>query len=89
MRSGAEDLAAVAAEFPDAQVALIGVGPTWDMRSGDSLAVRSQCDPLADLGVAGDALAVMAPASRASLASALSAVTHVGLPNRRGALSGR
>ena len=53
-----EDLAAAAAEFPDAQVALIGVGPTWDMRSGDSLAVRSQCEPLADLGVAADALGI-------------------------------
>ena len=70
---GDGDRAAVASEFPDAQVALIGVGPTWDIRSGDSLAVRSLCDPMADLGVAGDALVVMDPASRASLASALAA----------------
>ena len=70
---GPDDLSAVASEFPDAQVALIGVGPTWDARAGDSLAVRSQCDPLADLGVPGSALGIMAPASRASLASALPA----------------
>ena len=31
---GPEDLSAVASEFPDAQVALIGVGPTWDQRAG-------------------------------------------------------
>ena len=70
---GAKDLAAATAEFPGAQVALIGIGPTWDMRAEDSLAVSSQCDPLADLGVSGDGLAIMAPASRAALASALSA----------------
>lgn len=68
---GPDDLAVAASEFPDAQVALIGVGPTWDVRSGDSLAVRSQCDPLAELGIAGEGLAVMEPASRAPLVSAL------------------
>ena len=70
---GPDDLSAVASEFPDAQVALIGVGPTWDQRAGDSLAVRSQCDPVADLGVPGSALGIMSPTSRASLAPALPA----------------
>ena len=36
---GAEDLSAVASEFPGSQVALIGIGPSWDVRAGDSLAV--------------------------------------------------
>jgi putative ABC transport system permease protein len=70
---GSEDLSAVAAEFPEAQVALIGVGPTWDVRAGDSLAIGSQCDPLTELGVAGEALGIMDPAGRASLASGLAA----------------
>ncbi|HYN57722.1 MAG TPA: ABC transporter permease [Motilibacterales bacterium] len=70
---GPEEQAAVAAEFPDAQVALIGIGPTWDIRSDDSLAVRSQCDVLAGLGVSGEALAVMAPTSRGALVRALPA----------------
>ena len=70
---GPDDLSAVASEFPDAQVALIGVGPTWDVRAGDSLAVRSQCDPLTELRVAGEALGIMDPERRASLASALAA----------------
>jgi putative ABC transport system permease protein len=70
---GSEDLFAVAAEFPDAQVALIGVGPSWDVRAGDSLAIRSQCDPLTEFGVAGEALGIMDPTRRASLASGLAA----------------
>ena len=68
---GADDLSAATSEFPGAQVALIGVGPTWDLRAGDSLAVGSQCDPLTELGVAGEALGIMDPARRASLASGL------------------
>ncbi len=70
---GPEELSEVAAEFPDAQVALIGVGPTWDIRSGRSLAVLSQCDPLADLRVGDGALEVMTPASRGALVAALPA----------------
>jgi putative ABC transport system permease protein len=70
---GPADLSAVASEFPDARVSLIGIGPTWDERAGDSLAVGSQCDPLTDLGVTADALGVMDPLRRASLASQLSA----------------
>jgi putative ABC transport system permease protein len=70
---GPGDLSAATSEFPGAQVALIGVGPTWDVRAGDSLAVRSQCDPLTELGVAGEALGIMDPERRASLASALAA----------------
>ncbi len=66
---GPEDLAVVTSQFPDAQVALIGIGPTWDMRAGDSLAVSSQCDPLAQLGASPDALATMDPRKRAELAS--------------------
>ncbi len=70
---GEGERAAVATEFPAAQVALIGVGPTWDSFSGESLAVRSQCDPRDGLGVAGDALEIMDRTSRASLAATLAA----------------
>jgi putative ABC transport system permease protein len=66
-----DDLSSVASELPGAQVALIGVGPTWDVRAGDSLAIRSQCDPLTEFGVAGQALGIMDPAQRASLAVGL------------------
>jgi putative ABC transport system permease protein len=68
---GPEDLSAVASEFPDAQVALIGVGPTWDVHAEDSLAVLSQCEPLTELAVAGEALGIMDSARRASLVSGL------------------
>lgn len=70
---GPGELAGVAAEFPDAQVALIGFGPTWDIRGGDSLAVRSQCDPVAGMGVPAQALAVMPATSRGALVAALPA----------------
>lgn len=68
---GSGDRAAVASEFPDARVALIGLGPTWNPGAGDSLAVRSQCDPLTAFGLSSSALGIMAPADRASLAAAL------------------
>ena len=58
--------------------------PPGTAAAGDSLAVRSQCDPVADLGVSGSALGIMSPTGRASLASALPASDACRAPSPAG-----